>query len=90
MTSKVTELERPVRFVDEQVRGPFRRFRHEHVFEARRSGTLMTDRISFQAPVVGVGWAVERALLGGYVKTLIKERGSYLKRAAEGGAPDTT
>lgn len=34
MTSRVTELERPLRFVDEQVRGPFRSFRHEHRFEA--------------------------------------------------------
>lgn len=89
MTSRVTELERSVRFVDEQVRGPFQWFRHEHLFEARGMGTLMTDRVSFQAPVVGVGWAVERALLGRYMKKLIEERGSHLKRAAEGGTSVT-
>ncbi len=55
MTSRVTELESPVRFVDEQVRGPFQWFRHEHLFEARGTGTLMTDRVSFQAPVVWGG-----------------------------------
>ena len=33
MTSRVTELERPRRFVDEQVRGPFHWFRHEHLFD---------------------------------------------------------
>lgn len=90
MTSRVTELERPVRFVDEEVRGPFRWFRHEHVFEAIDAGTLMIERVSFQAPVVGVGWAVERAFLGGYMKKLIQERGSYLKRAVEGGTSGTT
>ena len=61
MTSSITELERPTRFVDEQVRGPFRWFRHEHLFEAKEAGTLMTDRVSFQAPAAGLGWAVERA-----------------------------
>ena len=45
----------------------------------------MTDRVSVQAPVAGLGWAVERALLGAYMKKLIEERGTYLKRAAEGG-----
>jgi len=85
MTSRITELERPTRFVDEQVHGPFRWFRHEHLFQANDAGTLMIDLVSFEAPVPGVGWAVERALLGGYMKKLIDERGTYLKRAAEGG-----
>lgn len=35
MTSRITSLERPNRFVDEQVRGPFRSFHHEHVFARR-------------------------------------------------------
>src|SRR5215471_233389 len=33
MTRRVTDLDRSSRFVDRQVRGPFRRFDHEHVFE---------------------------------------------------------
>ena len=90
MTSRITELERPTRFVDEQARGPFRWFRHEHLFTANDARTLMTDRVSFQAPVAGAGWAVERALLGGYMKKLIEERGAYLKRAAEGGTDGTS
>ena len=89
MTSRITELARPTRFVDEQVRGPFRWFRHEHLFEANDAGTLMTDRVSFQAPLGGLGWAVERALLGGYMKKLIEERGIYLKRVADGGTGHT-
>ena len=37
MTSRVVELERPHRFVDQQVRGPFGSFRHVHEFEQRDS-----------------------------------------------------
>jgi ligand-binding SRPBCC domain-containing protein len=82
MTSRVTALDRPRRFVDEQVRGPFRRFQHEHVFEPRGSGTVMIDRVSFGAPL-GLGWAAERIALAGYVCRLIEKRASFLKVAAE-------
>jgi ligand-binding SRPBCC domain-containing protein len=83
MTSRIVELERPIRFVDEQVRGPFRSFRHDHTFEPTGEGTLMTDRIAFTAPVGLVGVAVERALLGRYLEHLIRERNAFLRTAAE-------
>lgn len=87
MTSRVTELDRPTRFVDEQVRGPFRRFRHEHVFEAGGAGTVMTDRITLDAPLGPLGWLVERAVLGRYLQQLIEERNRYLRATAEAGGP---
>lgn len=83
MTSRITAWERPNRFVDEQVRGPFRRFHHEHRFDADGESTLMTDRISFDAPLGPIGRLVERLVLGRYLPTLIEERGRYLKAEAE-------
>lgn len=38
MTVAITEHEAPDRFVDEQVRGPFGRWRHEHLFAADARG----------------------------------------------------
>ena len=85
MTSRVTELDRPRRFVDEQQRGPFRRFRHEHVFEIDGSGggTVMVDRISFDAPAGIVGRLVERLVLARYVEGLIEQRSRHTKAEAE-------
>jgi ligand-binding SRPBCC domain-containing protein len=83
MTNRVTALDRPWRFVDEQVRGPFRLFHHEHVFEPRGSGTVMIDRVSVSAPLGPLGWAAERVALGGYMCRLIETRASFLKVAAE-------
>jgi ligand-binding SRPBCC domain-containing protein len=34
-------------FVDEIVRGPMQRWRHEHRFEPRGAGTLLTDSIDY-------------------------------------------
>lgn len=83
MTSKVTELERPRRFVDEQQRGPFSRFHHEHVFEEVEGGTLMRDHIEFDAPLGPLGDLVERLVLGTYLPKLIVERNEYLRTELE-------
>src|SRR5512141_1289353 len=39
MTSRVTSLDYPTSFVDEQVRGPFKAFRHVHEFAANGAGS---------------------------------------------------
>ena len=42
--------EPPHRFVDEQLRGPYRLWVHEHSFEAKDRGTLMRDRVRYAVP----------------------------------------
>ena len=82
MTSRIAELERPHRFVDEQVRGPFAKFRHEHVFEPTPTGSRMIDRIEFAAPFGLLGLLAERLILAGYLKRLIQRRNAYLAERA--------
>ena len=87
MTSKITELDAPHRFVDEQVEGPFKAFRHEHLFEeddsGRDVGTRMVDHIEFDAPLGPLGLIAERIVLGAYLPKLIVERNRFLKRELE-------
>ncbi|MEV4706532.1 SRPBCC family protein [Actinoplanes sp. NPDC049316] len=80
MTSGITALDRPVRFVDEQVRGPFRHWRHEHEFtwDAAAGVTEMRDVISFSAPFGIVGRVIERLVLRCYMERLIAERNAHL------------
>ena len=84
MTSKIAEIDRPNRFVDEQGRGPFRRFRHVHAFDADAAGTIMRDHIEFDAPLGPIGDLVERVILGSYLQKLIVERNEYLRDELEG------
>ena len=37
----------PLRFVDNQVRGPYRRWHHTHTFEERDGGTLCRDEVRY-------------------------------------------
>ncbi|MFF7681801.1 SRPBCC family protein [Microbacterium sp. NPDC007973] len=77
LTARISEMHAPSRFVDEQVRGPFRSFRHEHRFEETTGGeTKMTDTIELASPVFGV--IVERLILVPYLRRLIARRNAHL------------
>jgi ligand-binding SRPBCC domain-containing protein len=48
--SKITAWEPPLRFVDEQVRGPYSLWVHEHVFRDGNGGTIAEDHIRYSVP----------------------------------------
>lgn len=83
MTSIISEMDEPHCFVDEQKRGPFRRFRHVHEFTEIDDGTRMVDHIEFDAPFWWAGDLAERAVLGRYLPKLILERNHFLKQMLE-------
>ena len=61
--SRIDVWEPGVRFVDRQVIGPYRWWRHEHRFEAVRDGTRVVDDVEFAARVAwATGLFVEREL----------------------------
>lgn len=76
MTVRIDALARPHRFVDSQIRGPFRVFRHEHTFDSRERGCLMTDRITVGSPIFGA--LVERTVLVPYLRRMIRNRNRAL------------
>src|ERR1700760_2883163 len=51
LTSKITKFDYPDRFVDEQVSGAFKSFRHEHHFSKHGDATLMSDVFIFTSPL---------------------------------------
>lgn len=64
----------------EQVRGPFRSFRHEHEFRPDGSGTLMIDRVKFDAPLGPLG-AMAELVIGPYLRRLIEKRNAHIAAA---------
>ncbi len=84
LTSRVTEHTRPSRFVDEQVRGPFRTMRHEHLFDDLGDGrTRMTDRMTVAFVAGPVGALVDRVVTGPYLRRLLRRRARHVKQVAE-------
>lgn len=82
MTSTISEYQEPSLFVDEQVSGPFKAFRHEHSFESLPSGqTQMVDVVEFEAPFGPLGIIAERLVLRRHLEALIDLRNEQLKQA---------
>jgi ligand-binding SRPBCC domain-containing protein len=48
--SEITAWEPPHRFVDEQRRGPYRIWKHEHRFVSRDGGTDVSDHVEYSVP----------------------------------------
>ncbi|MGD2108962.1 MAG: SRPBCC family protein [Phycisphaerae bacterium] len=48
--SEITVWEPPHRFVDEQRKGPYRRWTHEHLFREKDRGTEVIDRVEYEVP----------------------------------------
>jgi ligand-binding SRPBCC domain-containing protein len=48
--SEIVEWEPPYRFVDVQRRGPYGLWIHEHQFEPRDGGTVVSDRVRYTVP----------------------------------------
>ncbi|TYB70090.1 SRPBCC family protein [Nonomuraea sp. PA05] len=80
LTSTISACTRPAYFVDEQVTGPFRRWRHAHTFEAADDGaaTLMTDVVDFAAPLPPLGRLAEILVLERYLTRLIVRRNAHI------------
>lgn len=48
--SEITEWSPPYRFVDEQRKGPYRRWHHTHTFESVDGGTSVGDIVDYAVP----------------------------------------
>lgn len=85
MSVRVTAYDRArFFFVDEMVRGPFRWLRHTHRFAETAPGvTTMIDELGFASPGGPVGAVFDACYLGGYMRSLLAERGAALRRGAE-------
>jgi ligand-binding SRPBCC domain-containing protein len=49
--TRIALWEPPHRFVDEQLRGPYREWIHLHAFESVDEGTRMVDRVRYRLPL---------------------------------------
>jgi ligand-binding SRPBCC domain-containing protein len=84
LTARIVEMDLSRRFVDEMVRGPFRRLRHVHEFAFDAGGTLMRDTIEWHAPLGPVGWLADLLFLKRHLAWFLREKQGRLKLLAEG------
>jgi ligand-binding SRPBCC domain-containing protein len=59
----VREYDPPHRFVDVQVRGPWARWEHRHLFLEEGGGTWVEDRVTYRLPLGALGRLAHAALV---------------------------
>lgn len=83
LTAKITEMDRPYRFVDAMVKGAFHSFTHTHEFVESGTGTIMKDTFSYKSPLGVVGIVADKLFLERYMREFIVSRAERLKKIAE-------
>jgi ligand-binding SRPBCC domain-containing protein len=83
LTSKITAFNRPFHFRDEQSKGAFKFFTHDHYFEQQGSIIIMKDVFNFQSPFGFVGNLFDKIILKNYMTVFLKERNNTIKEYAE-------
>jgi len=81
--SQIAEWEPPRRFVDVQLRGPYRLWHHTHEFEEHDGGTLCRDRVRY---AVWGGSLVDRLLVRRDVEAIFAWRRQVLAELFDGGS----
>jgi len=74
--TEISAWEPPHRFVDEQRRGPYRTWIHEHRFVARADGTEVVDEVKYRPPG---GWLADRLFVRRDVEKIFRHRQAKLR-----------
>jgi ligand-binding SRPBCC domain-containing protein len=72
--SFVREFDPPARFVDVQVRGPYDRWEHRHVFLQERGGTWIEDRVTYRLRLGALGRLAHAAVVGRQLRAIWDHR----------------
>lgn len=83
LTSVISAYNRPFHFRDEQVKGAFRYFKHDHFFEEHEGYVLITDRFEYASPFGILGKLFNRLVLTSYMKRFLSERNEVIRDFAE-------
>lgn len=82
--TEIREWEPPHRFVDVQLRGPYRLWHHEHTFVEENGGTRCEDRVRYQVPG---GALVAKLFVERDVERIFEYRAEVMRELF--GAPET-
>jgi len=76
----ITDYEKPHKFVDQQIKGPYSLWHHTHTFKEKEGGTLICDNVTYAIPFGIIG----RFMHGIYIKydvhSIFKYRGKILNQ----------
>lgn len=80
---KITSLDRPNSFVEEQVKGVLQLYHHEHHFKRAENGTIVIDILEFGMPKDIMGKIFGKVYFKKYLEDLLRKRTEIVRNYAE-------
>ena len=81
--SLISEMIFPTYFVDEQLKGKFKSFKHQHFFEQKENYVEVTDILEYETPFGIFGQLFDKLLFKKHLTNFIIHRNTVLKNLAE-------
>jgi len=79
-TSVISEYDPPRSFVDEQIRGPYKRWHHRHEFLAREGGVLTRDVVDYELYFGILGWVANAVYVRWSLKSIFDYREKMIRQ----------
>lgn len=81
--SLISEMIFPTYFIDEQLKGQFKSFKHQHFFEQKENYVEVTDILEYETPFGIFGKLFDKLLLKNHLTNFIIHRNTVLRNLAE-------
>ena len=81
--SVISEMIFPTYFIDEQLKGQFKSFKHQHFFEQKENYVEVTDILEYETPFGIFGKLFDKLLLKNHLTNFIIHRNTVLRNLAE-------
>jgi len=79
-TTEIVDWEPPYRFVDVQLKGPYKLWHHEHRFAAEGAGTRITDEVQYLLPFGVFGSIAHKLKVKKDVETIFAYRKDVVRQ----------
>ncbi|MFT3704257.1 MAG: cell division protein [Agriterribacter sp.] len=83
LTIRVIEMNIPEKFVEEEVTGDLKGFRHEHHFKEVDNGTIVIDLVTVEEPRDAIGGVIGKFFVKNYFEKMLLSRNELIKQYAE-------
>lgn len=77
--TKITGVDEPFTFTDEQIKGPYKIWQHQHQFHAVEGGVLMKDIVRYEIGKSFFGWIAGKLFVHRKVKKIFDYRHAKLE-----------
>lgn len=72
--SEITDFQEGARFIDSQIKGPYRKWVHLHEFESINGGTLMTDTVDYEIGFGSLGTIAHAVVVKKEIERIFRYR----------------